>query len=189
MSEVPGFAQTCEFQRSPISSPGEISPRLDILKSESESCSVISDSLQRHGLWSPWNSPGQNTGEGSLSLLQGIFPTQGSNPGFPHCRQMLYQLSHKGSQRILEWVAYPFSSRSSQPRNWTGVSCIAGGFFTSWAIRKALISWTSYQLLRGLFEPRALSSTTSTFLTCKEGIWLSSWQQSLRITAFVQWYL
>ena len=189
MSEVPGFAQTCEFQRSPISSPGEISPRLDILKSESESCSVISDSLQRHGLWSPWNSPGQNTGEGSLSLLQGIFPTQGSNPGFPHCRQMLYQLSHKGSQRILEWVAYPFSSGSSQPRNWTGVSCIAGGFFTSWAIRKALISWTSHQLLRGLFEPRALSSTTSTFLTCKEGIWLSSWQQSLRITAFVQWYL
>ena len=60
---------------------------------------------------------GQNTGVGSLSLLQGIFPTQGSNPGLPHCRQILYQLSHKGSPRILEWVAYPFSSRSSQPRN------------------------------------------------------------------------
>ena len=43
-----------------------------------------------------WNSPGQNTGVGSLSLLQGIFPTQGSNPGLPHCRQILYQLSHKG---------------------------------------------------------------------------------------------
>ena len=50
----------------------------------------------------------QNTGVGSLSLLQGIFPTQGSNPGFPHCRRILYQLSHKGSPRILEWVAYPF---------------------------------------------------------------------------------
>ena len=60
---------------------------------------------------------GQNTGVGSLSLLQGIFPTQGSNPGLPHCRQILYQLSHKGSPRILESVAYPFSSRSSQPRN------------------------------------------------------------------------
>ena len=45
----------------------------------------------------PWNSPGQNTGVGSLSLLQGIFPTQGSNPGLPHCRRILYQLSHKGS--------------------------------------------------------------------------------------------
>ena len=70
--------------------------------------------------YSPWNSPGQNTGLGSLSLLQGIFPTQGSNPGLPHCRRILYQLSHKGSPTILEWVAYPFSSGSSQPRNWTG---------------------------------------------------------------------
>ena len=73
----------------------------------------------------------------SCSLLQGIFPTQGSNPGLLHCRQILYQVSHKGSPRILEWVPYPFSSRSSQPRNWTGVSCIAGGFFTNWAMREA----------------------------------------------------
>ena len=61
----------------------------------------------------PWNSSGQNTGVGSLALLQDVFPTQGSNPGLPHCRWILYQLSHKGSPRILEWVAYPFSSRSS----------------------------------------------------------------------------
>ena len=47
----------------------------------------------------PMDSPGQNTGVGSLSLLQGIFPTQGSNPGLLHCRQILYQLSHKGSPR------------------------------------------------------------------------------------------
>ena len=77
----------------------------------------------------------KDTGVGSLSLLQGIFPTWGLNPGLPHCRWILYQLSHKGSPRTLEWVAYPFSSRSSQPRNWTGVSCIAGGFFTNWAMR------------------------------------------------------
>ena len=50
-------------------------------------------------------------------------------------RQILYQVSHQGSPRILEWVAYPFSSRSSWPRNRTRVSCIAGGFFTNWAIR------------------------------------------------------
>ena len=77
---------------------------------------------------SPWNSPGRNTGVGHLSLLQGIFPTQGSNPGLPHCRRIVYQLSHKGSPRTLEWVAYPLSRGSSQPGNQTGVSCIAGGF-------------------------------------------------------------
>ena len=57
--------------------------------------SVISDSLQPHGLYSPWNTPGQNTGVGSFSLLQGIFPTQGLNPGLPHCRWILYQLSYQ----------------------------------------------------------------------------------------------
>ena len=82
---------------------------------------------------SPWNSPGQNTGVGSCSLLQGIFPAQGSSPDLPHCTWILYQLSHKGNPRILEWVACPFSSGPSQLRNWTRVSCIAGKFFTSWA--------------------------------------------------------
>ena len=72
-----------------------------------------------------------------MSLLQEILLTQGSNPGLPHCRQILYQLSHKRSSRILEWVAYPFTSRSSQPRNRTRVSCVAGGFFTSWTTREA----------------------------------------------------
>ena len=86
----------------------------------SESCSVVSDSLQPHGLYNPWNSSGQNTGVGILSFLQGMFPTQGSNPGLPHCRWILYQLSHKGRPRILEWVAYPFTSGSSWPRNRTG---------------------------------------------------------------------
>ena len=63
------------------------------MKSESESHSLESDSLQPHGAHNPWTSPGQNTGVGSLSLLQGIFPTQGFNPGLLHCRQILYQLS------------------------------------------------------------------------------------------------
>ena len=70
----------------------------------------MSDSLQPHGLYSPWNSSGQSTGEGSLSLLQGIIPTQELNLGLLHCRWILYQLSHKRSPRILEWVAYAFSS-------------------------------------------------------------------------------
>ena len=63
---------------------------------------------------------------GSRSLLQGIFPIQGLNPGLSHCWRVLYQLSHQGSPRILEWVAYPFSSGSSRPRNRTQVSRIAG---------------------------------------------------------------
>ena len=64
---------------------------------QSESRSVISNSLRPHRLYSPWNSPGQNTGVGSHSLLLGIFPTQGLNPGLPRCRWILHQLSHKGS--------------------------------------------------------------------------------------------
>ena len=70
---------------------------LEGIESESESRSVMSDSLQPHGLYGPWNSPGQNTGVGSLSLRQGIFPIQGLNPGLLHSRRIAYQLSHKGS--------------------------------------------------------------------------------------------
>ena len=104
---------------------------LDFSSIHSENRSVMSDSLRPHGLYSPRDSPGQNTGVGSLSLLQGIFPTQGSNLGLPHCRRILYQLSHEGSPRITEWLAYPFSSISSRPGNQTRVSCIAGRFFPS----------------------------------------------------------
>ena len=82
-----------------------------------ESPSFVSDSLRPHGLYRSWNSPGQNTGVGSLSLFQGIFPSQGLSPGLMHCRWILYQLSHRGSPRILEWVACPFSRGSSQPGN------------------------------------------------------------------------
>ena len=88
------------------------------------------------GLYSPWNSPGQNTGVGSLSFLQEMFPAQGSNPRLLLCRLILYQLRLKGIPRILEWVAYPFSRGSSWFRNRTGVSCTAGGFFTNWDIRQ-----------------------------------------------------
>ena len=95
----------------PFPSPGDlpdpgIEPGFPTLEADtltlkwSESCSVVSDSFWPHGLYNPWNSSGQNTGVGSLFLLHGIFPTQGSNPGLPHCRQILYQLSHKGSPEL-----------------------------------------------------------------------------------------
>ena len=78
----------------------------------------------------------KNMGVACHALLQGIFPTQGSNPCLPHCRQILYHLSHQGSPSILEWVTYPFFRGSSWPGNQTRVSCIAGRFFISWASRK-----------------------------------------------------
>ena len=80
---------------------------------------------------------------GNLSLLQGIFPTQRLNPGLPHCRQILYHLSHKGSPRILEWVAYPFSRGSSLPSNYTGVSCIAGELDEGGQKVRIVIRWIS----------------------------------------------
>ena len=110
----------------------------------------------------PWDFLSKSIGVGCHFLLQGIFPTQGSNPGLLHCRQTLYRLSHQGSlliyvcmsvkvaqscptlcdpmdytvhgilqARILEWVAFPLSRGSSQPRDQTQVTCVAGGFLTS----------------------------------------------------------
>ena len=92
------------------------------------------------------DSPGKNTGVGCPALLQGIFPTQGSNQGLPHCRQILYHLSHQGSPRIPEWVACPSSRGSSQPRDRTRASCIAGKFFTSWATREAPFEHNKYTI-------------------------------------------
>ena len=95
--------------------------------------SVMSDSSWPHGLWPtklfcPWGFSRQEYWSPLPCPPSGIFPPQGSNPSLPHCRQILYCLSHKGSPRMLEWAASPFSRGSSQPRNGTGVSCIAGGF-------------------------------------------------------------
>ena len=77
--------------------------------------SVVSDFLRPHGLQParllcPWNSPGKNTGVDNYSLLQGIYPTQGLNPGLPHCRQIFYHLSHQGSPKFpvgkFKWLIF-----------------------------------------------------------------------------------
>ena len=109
----------------------------------------------------------QNTGVDSLSLLQGIFPIQVSSSGLPYCRQILYQLSHKGSPRILEWVTYPFSSGSSWPRNQARFSCITGGFFTNWAIRVSLSADFPAETLQGQKELAHVQSTEKKKLTTK----------------------
>ena len=89
----------CQGPEPGIRSWWSASHRADVApcESKSESRSVMFNSLQPHGLYNPWNSAGQNTGVGILSLLQGILPTQGSDPGLPHCRRILNQVSHKGS--------------------------------------------------------------------------------------------
>ena len=78
---------------------------LNTMSGESESCSVMSDFLRPHELYSPWNSPGQNTGVGSLSFLQWILPTQESNQGHLHCRWILYQLRYKGQEYTTKSVS------------------------------------------------------------------------------------
>ena len=217
----PGVTWLPSNARDMSSIPG---PGTQILHSKSRS--VVSDSSRPHRLYSPWNSPGQDTGVGSRhSLLWGIFPTQGSNPGLLHCRRILYKLSLQGSPnvmgqlspwtittepslpgtltpqleslhitikekpsshkershmlqlrpntakkmwecllshfshvrlcdamdcsppgssvhgilqaRMVEWVAMPSSSGSSQPGCQTRISQITGRFFTMWATREA----------------------------------------------------
>ena len=104
--------------------------------------SDMSDSVTPWTVWGvqglpassvPGDSQCKNTRVGCHALLQAIFLTQGLNPDLLHYRQIPHHLSHQGSPGMLEWVAYPFSRGTSQPRNWTGVSCIAGRFFASWA--------------------------------------------------------
>ena len=116
-----------------MESPSKLGIKLPfaVLAVFSHSAAFVSDSLKLHGTSVHGDSPGKNTGVGYHALLQRIFPTQGSNRGLLLYRQILYKLSYQGSPRILEWVAYPFTRGSSQPRNRTGVSCIAGGFFTN----------------------------------------------------------
>ena len=95
-----GFSRQEYWSGLPCPPPGDL-PNLGI---EPRSSTLRADSLPAEPLGKP-----RNTGVGSHSLLQGIFPTQGSNPGPPHCKRILYQLSHQGSPRILEWAAFPFS--------------------------------------------------------------------------------
>ena len=108
-------------------------------------CLVMTGSLWPRGLeptrlLCPWGFSRQEYWSGLPCPPQGIFPTQGLKPDIPHCRWNLYHLSHQGRARILEWIAHPFSRGSSQPRDWTEVSTIAGRFFTDWATREAYIA-------------------------------------------------
>ena len=95
-------------------------PQIEFLSSgghKSQCHSVVSDSLWPHGLYNAWNSPGQNTGVGSLSLLRGIFLTQESNQGLLHCTWILYQLRYQGSPSFFHIKSSKWSSLVSSPRS------------------------------------------------------------------------
>ena len=110
--------------------------------SESESHSVVSDSLRPRRLYSPWNSSGQNTGVGSLPFLQGIFPIQGLNPHLLHCRRILCQLSHRGSPGILEWVAIPSPTDLPDPGIESGSPALQGDSLPIELSGKPIITWS-----------------------------------------------
>ena len=84
-----------------------------LFEGESESLSVMSESLRLYELYSPWNSLGQNTAVGNLSPLQGIVPTQGLNPGSPALQAYSYQLSHRDAQEY--WRGQPIPSPGDLP--------------------------------------------------------------------------
>jgi len=130
------------------------------------SCSVLSDSLQPHGLkptrlLCPWGFPGRNTGMGCHALLQGIVPTQGLSSALPHCRWILYHLNQQGSPRILAWATYPFSRGTSSARNWTGVSWVA-------MVKSLLAMWETWVRSMGWKDPlKKRMATHSSILAWK----------------------
>ena len=147
-----GFTRQEYWSGLPFPSPGDLpDPGIKL-------ASPVSPVLQTGSLpLEPLGKPGQSTRVSCHSLLQEILPTQELNPGLPYWRWILYQLRHQGSSRMLEWVAYPVSSRSSWPRNQTRVSCIADRFFIIWATREALLfySWILFHCIHvpHLFYP------------------------------------
>ena len=127
-------------------------------ESESDSRSVLSDSLRPHGLHSSWNTPGQNTGMDSCSLLQGIFLTQESNRGLLHCRWILYQLSYQGSLDNM--------LKSSDITLLTKV-CIAKAMVFPLVIH-GCESWTIKKTENGCFWIAVLEKILESSLDCKE---------------------
>ena len=131
----------------------------------------------------PWGFSRQEYWSGLSCPPPEYLPNPGTEPRSPTLQADSLLPEHQGSPRILEWVAYPFSRGSSQPRNWTRVSCIAGGFFTNWAIREALstsrqFSFMIYYLSLDKDELWNLKTSTNELIykicsqTQKTNLWL-----------------
>ena len=136
---------------------------MTLTQSESESHSVVSNSLWHHGLYRPWNSPGQNTGVGSRSLVQGMFPTQGSNPSLPHCRWILYQLSHQGSPDT-EWMWSEVTQ--SCPTLCDPLDCSPPGSSLHGILQTRILEWIAISFSRGSSWPRDRTRVSCTAGRC-----------------------
>ena len=132
----------------------------------------MSDYLQPHGLYSPWNSPGQNTGVGSLSFLQGIFQTQGLNPGLSHCRWIHYQLSHQGSlmtnKQFIKKQRHYFANKGPTSQSY-GFSSFSRSHVWMWELNLRKISAEELMLLNcgvgeNSWEPLELQDQTQSIL-------------------------
>ena len=115
-----------------------------------QSCPTRSDPMD----CSPWNPPGQNIGVGSLSLLQGIFPTlQRSNPGLPHCRKILYQLSHKRSPREVKAIVFPVVKYGCESWTVKKAECRRIDAFELWCWRRLLrVPWIARRSNRSILK-------------------------------------
>ena len=121
---------------------------------ESESHSTVSDCFQPHGLYSPWNSPGQNTGMESHSFLQGIFPTQGLNPGLPHCKEILYQLSHQGNSKYILSPPCGMWDLSSLTRDQTRPPALEAQSLNHWTAREVSNTYSEGKTWVNIWIPK-----------------------------------
>ena len=147
---------------------------------------VMFNSLWSHGLstrrFCPWNSPGKNTGVGCHSLFQGIFPTQGSNPGLLHCRQILYHLSHQRSpdsgkhklkcaqKRLLmnEEVKWSVIAQL-YPTLWDPVDGSLPGSSIHEIFQARVLEWVAISFSRGSSQPRSPALQTDALPSAPPG--------------------
>ena len=111
-----------------------------------------SNSLWSCGLYSPWNSPGQNTGVGCRSPLRGIFPAQGSNPGLLHCKWILYQLNPGLTSQVICLLS---EVAQSCPTLCDPMDCSLPGSSVHGILQAVVLEWIAISFSRGPSQPRA----------------------------------
>ena len=143
----------------------------------SESCSLVSDSLRPHGLYSPWKCPGQNTGVGSLCLLQGIFPTQDFNWGLLRCRWILYQLSYQAVRLFCIGLMLKSPEESFLKTTDAWALPLKSGFnYSGWSLSTALCSVQADLKIPGPLKHLENTQWSSSLLSPA----LTTWSQPLR---------
>ena len=163
----------------------ELLPYLLYSEWVSESRSVVSDSFRHHVLYSPWNFPGQNAGVGSLSLLQGIFPTQGLNPGLLNCSWILYQLSHKGSP-LLSSAAAAAKSLQSCLTLWDPIDGSPSGSPISGILQARTLEWVAISFSSAWKWKVKVKSLSRFWLLATP--WTAAYQAPLSVGFFRQEY-